>query len=276
VTACAARPSLCRSRHANSAVLRHARKLLRAEVVADDVCEVSAAIARIEAQVRGFALRDLARVSHPILLRPVESPLRRTEFDTAADGPHRVDHRQISPFRPLRAQVVGVAEAGQAGPHRAIADEQHRVGLRILRRRIDGQLVERGVNPIPLRQQDSRERRTRPRAFVQRDGANLGPRHAAEQRHAQHRPARRDGDVRDERVAVAAKELDHRNEADVELPRGHAVREAAGQIEREIDLGREVRQPLDDRLGVQVVDRADAELRGHHPRPFPAVVEPSL
>ena len=52
-------------------------------------------------------------------------------------------------------------------------------------------------------------------------------------------------------------------------PGGHLVGEAAGQIERKLDLGGEIGEAFDERLGIEVIHRADA-------RSFAGMVSPVL
>src|SRR5262245_34781988 len=139
VTACAARPSLCKSRHWKSPtpssgerrapstafdkirstvfkcypsrrqtefdgeliVLSQAREFLGAEVVANQCVEVAPAITGIEPQRAGFALGDLSCVCASVLLRLMKCPFRGAEVHPASDGPHRVDHRKLGPRGPL-------------------------------------------------------------------------------------------------------------------------------------------------------------------------------
>ena len=59
-------------------------------------------------------------------------------------------------------------------------------------------------------------------------------------------------------VAAGPEILDDRDQAHVELAGGQSVGEPAGQVEQ-LGLRRQLLQLVDERLGVEVVDRADAD-----------------
>ena len=92
--------------------------------------------------------------------------LTLAEFDAIADRPHGIHERQAGPVGPFQTEVVGVAEAGKAGVHRPVADEQHGIGARALGRCIDRQLADRRMNAVLLAKQNLHESRARPRAFI--------------------------------------------------------------------------------------------------------------
>ena len=65
----------------------------------------------------------------------------------------------------------------------------------------------------------------------------IRPRHPAEQRHAQHRAARGDGDVGHDGVAAGPEVLDTGNEGNIELALGQQVGEPAGHFENQFRFG---------------------------------------
>ncbi len=156
-----------------------------------------------------------------------------------------------------------MAGAGQAGVHGPVADEQHGVGVGVLGVAVDGQRQHLGADAVAAAQEHLRQGGAGARALVQGDALDVGPRHAAEQRHAQHGAARGDADVRHDGVGAGAEVFDDRDEGDVEFGGGESVGESAGQVEDEFGLRGQFLQVADERLGVEVVDRADADDVAH-------------
>ncbi len=128
----------------------HPREFGGAEVVADDIAQVAPAEPRVQAEPRRLALRDRARVRQTVLLRPVERRFRFAQLHAATHRPHSEHHRQPGPRGPLFAEVVGEPVAGQARPHRAVADEQHRVRVQVVGGSVDGQGAHVGRYAVPL------------------------------------------------------------------------------------------------------------------------------
>src|SRR5262249_46299982 len=102
-----------------------------------------------------------------------------------------------------------------------------------------------------------------PRTFVKRNPPNPAPGHAAKQRDAEHRSMTGDADIRHQPVGAGAEVFDDRDQGDIEPAELQIDRQPARVIENDFRLRRELLQFVNERLGVQIIDRADAEWFDH-------------
>src|SRR5262245_36765962 len=112
---------------------------------------------------------------------------------------------------------------------------------------------------MALGENDLRQRRAAARSLVERNTADLRPRHSAEERYAEHWSARGDADPRHDGVAPGPEVLNHRDERDIEVPGRKPVRQPARYLKRQRCTWRDRLELLDQRFGVQVIYRSDAD-----------------
>ena len=154
--------------------------------------------------------------------RPAGPPTSRTQTAAPPSGTSR--RPGPTPRRTARRRV-----------NRPIADQQHRVGVGVVERGADRQRLQLAAS-APNR---SSSRICTSATLVREPSSSASvricsDRHAAEQLHAQHRPAAGDAGVGDDRVVGILKKLDRRNQRHVELAGGQAIGQPAGQVEHQL------------------------------------------
>ena len=89
---------------------------------------------------------------------------------------------------------------------------------------------------------------------------DLVDRHATQQLDAQHGPAAGDAGVRNDRVPRVLKALDRRDQRHVQVAAGQPIRQATGIIQNQLRVLRPLVEAINQRLRVQVRNRADPQL----------------
>ena len=180
--------------------------LARAEMKMQIVAQVRQALRPRQAQRRP----PRGRRSRPDGPRPASraSAKRRVEpvqIDAGAGDPHGKHERQARPSGTIRRPGPRRRRTGPAGECMARSPISSTASAVVSASDAPiGSGSSCGCNAEPLVQQDPHQRRAGARAFVERQRADLLDRHAAEQLHAQHRPAAGDAGVGDDRVAGIA------------------------------------------------------------------------
>ena len=106
--------------------------LSRSQVEADDVSEITSAEAGVQAQPGRLLECNFAEVSTTAALGFHQSMLDRFQLDAFADSPKGVHKRKARPVLPLLTKVESVGKSRQTCAHRAIADQEHGVGIDVL------------------------------------------------------------------------------------------------------------------------------------------------
>ena len=122
-----------------------------------------------------------------------------------------------------------------------------------------GQRLDAWTHAKTLGEQNLHQYGAGARPFVQGQCANLGDRHPREQLDRQHWPAAGDARVRDDRILRVAKEFDRRDQRDIQPPGGQISARRPGTSKTNSALRRQLLEPVNQRLGVQVADRAHAD-----------------
>ena len=104
-----------------------------------------------------------------------------------------------------------------------------------------------------------RQRGAGPRAFVQRQRVDVLDGNAAVELHASHRTVAGDAGVGDDRVARVAGVFDRGDHRHVESPGGQRVGQSARVVDHDFQLRGDLGQRDDQRPGVQIRHRADAD-----------------
>ena len=146
--------------------------------------------------------------------------------------------------------------------HGPIADQQHGIGVARFEPVADRQRLQLRLDSKSFAEQNPHQCRAGPRTFVERQPADPLRRHAAKQLHAQHRPAAGNASVRHDPIIGILKKLDRRNQRHIQAARRQPIGQPAGQIEHDIRLRRKPIEPIDERLGVQIINGPDAEPSG--------------
>src|SRR5579883_405958 len=106
--------------------------LARPEIKVQDVREITATEAGVQPKARRLGVGDGTGPIQTALLGLTQRLVHAAQIDALTHRPYGVDKRQTRPIEPLLTEIESVLEAGQTGPHGAISNQQHGVGIDIL------------------------------------------------------------------------------------------------------------------------------------------------
>ena len=226
------------------------------------IAQIRCALRHGQSQRGRLHRRDPLQMRNAQIAGVCQCRVQAVQIDAGSGRPHREHERQFGPAAPFITQVPDLGEPGRGGMDSPIADQQHGVGRRVFERGPDRQRPQQGRKAIALAEQNSDQGGAGARAFVERQRPDPLGRHAAEQLHAQHRPAAGDAGVGNDAIVGMLEKLDRRNQGHIEFAGGQLIGQAARQIENHFRLRSQPLQAIDQRLGIQIIDGPNAEPGG--------------
>ena len=168
--------------------------------------------------------------------KPASRAARSRDFESrhvrfSPSGPHRKYKRKPRPLAPLLPQIPLRHVHLRRTPDRPITDQQDGIRGRRQNVGVERQRAECRRQTETLLEENAYQSRAGARPRVQRHALHLLDRHATEQLDAQDRSPAGNARVRHDTVIGALQRLNGGNQADIQLARGQAIRQAAGHVE---------------------------------------------